>query len=71
VGASRYYSGRAGGAYLDAEAFRRAGVEIVAQRFEHPVYEQLFTEEQGFVPNLSAVDLLFNCGRGSLAALKQ
>jgi hypothetical protein len=62
VGASTYYSGRAGGAYLDAEAFRRAGVEIVVQQFEHPVYEQLFVKEQGFVPNLSAVDLLFNRG---------
>ncbi|MFL6285127.1 MAG: WbqC family protein [Pyrinomonadaceae bacterium] len=69
VGASRYYSGRAGGAYLDAEAFRREGIEIVAQEFEHPVYEQLFMKEQGFVPNLSAVDLLFNCGAAGLKLL--
>ena len=69
VGASHYYSGRAGGAYLDAEAFRRAGVEIVVQQFEHPVYEQLFTEEHGFVPNLSAVDLLFNRGAEGLELL--
>jgi hypothetical protein len=69
VGASRYYSGRAGGTYLDADAFRRAGVEIVVQEFEHPVYEQLFMEEQGFVPNLSAVDLLFNRGAEGLKLL--
>ena len=62
VGASRYYSGRAGASYLDADAFRGAGIEIVVQKFEHPVYEQQFTEAQGFVANLSALDLLFNCG---------
>jgi hypothetical protein len=69
VGASSYYSGRAGSTYLDADAFRRAGVEIVAQKFEHPVYEQLFKREQGFVPNLSAVDLLFNRGAEGLKLL--
>jgi hypothetical protein len=69
VGASRYYSGRAGGAYLDAEAFRREGVEIVVQEFEHPVYEQLFMKECGFVPNLSALDLLFNRGAEGLRLL--
>lgn len=69
VGATRYYSGRAGSTYLDAEAFRRGGVEIVVQEFEHPVYEQLFTKGLGFVPNLSAVDLLFNRGAGGLELL--
>src|SRR4029079_1484107 len=69
VGASRYYSGRAGSTYLDADAFRREGIEILAQEFEHPVYEQLFTRDQGFVPNLSAVDLLFNCGGEGLELL--
>jgi hypothetical protein len=69
VGASRYYSGRAGSTYLDAEAFQRAGVEIVVQEFEHPVYEQLFMKEQGFVPSLSAVDLLFNRGAESLSLI--
>jgi hypothetical protein len=71
VGASRYYSGRAGGTYLDAEAFRREGVEIVVQEFEHPVYEQLFMKECGFVPNLSAVDLLFNCGAEGLSLIAE
>jgi hypothetical protein len=71
VGATRYYSGRAGSTYLDAEAFRREGVEIVVQQFEHPVYEQLFMKEQGFVPNLSAADLLFNCGAEGLSLIAE
>ncbi len=62
LGASAYYSGRTGSTYLDKEAFRQAGIEIVVQDFNHPTYEQLFMKESGFVPNLSAVDLLFNCG---------
>jgi hypothetical protein len=71
LGASSYYSGRMGKTYLDKEAFGRAGIEIIFQNFNHPVYEQLFMKEQGFVPNLSALDLLFNCGaRHSLALLE-
>ena len=66
LGASAYYSGRTGSTYLDKAAFRRAGIEIVLQDFDHPTYEQLFTRECGFVPNLSAVDLLFNCGARGL-----
>lgn len=62
LGATHYYSGRTGSTYLDREEFRRAGVEIVVQDFKHPVYEQLFMKEAGFVAGLSVVDLLFNCG---------
>ncbi len=69
LGASSYYSGRAGLDYLDKEAFERAGVEIIYQSFNHPVYEQLFMKEQGFIPNLSALDMLFNCGATDALAL--
>lgn len=71
VGATHYYSGRAGGTYLDADAFRREGIQIVVQEFEHPTYEQLFMNEQGFVPNLSAVDLLFNRGAEGLGLIAE
>jgi hypothetical protein len=66
VGASAYYSGRAGSTYLDRDSFARAGIRIEVQNFNHPTYEQLFTQKQGFVPNLSAVDLLFNRGATGL-----
>jgi hypothetical protein len=71
VGARAYYSGRAGSTYLDAAAFGRAGIEIVLQEFEHPVYEQLFMKEQGFVPNLSALDLLFNRGAEGISLIAE
>ena len=34
-------------------------------------YYQVFQEKQGFIPNLSIVDLLFNLGPESLLLLKQ
>lgn len=65
VGASAYYSGRTGSTYLDREKFRQAGIEIKVQSFVHPNYEQLFMNRLGFIPNLSILDLLFNCGPNS------
>jgi hypothetical protein len=62
LGASTYYSGRTGSTYLDHEKFLKAGIDIKVQSFVHPHYEQLFMDGLGFIPNLSVLDLLFNCG---------
>lgn len=59
VGATCYISGVGARAYLDVEMFVAAGIEVVWQDFHHPAYPQQF---EGFVPNLSALDALFNCG---------
>ena len=58
-GASTYLSGDSAQGYLDVALFERHGVTVEWQRFAHPVYPQLHGE---FVPFLSALDLLFNCG---------
>jgi hypothetical protein len=58
-GATHYLSGLGARAYFDGQPFADAGVEVLWQEFSHPVYPQLYG---GFVPELSAVDLLFNCG---------
>ena len=58
-GASTYVSGAAAEAYLDVGSFERNGILVEWQRYAHPVYPQLHGE---FVPYLSALDLLFNCG---------
>jgi len=60
VGAGRYVSGPGAGAYVQPEKFHAAGIEFVWQEFKCPEYTQLHGE---FIPNLSAVDYLFNCGR--------
>ena len=60
--ASTYVSGDAAQAYLDLGLFEQHGVTVEWQRFVHPAYPQLHGE---FVPYLSALDLLFNCGDDS------
>jgi hypothetical protein len=48
--------------HLDAERFRAVGIELLFVRFNPPVYPQLWGD---FRYNLSALDLLLNCGPGA------
>jgi hypothetical protein len=57
-----YLSGNGARVYNDEAAFARNNIRLVYQEFEHPVYSQLWGD---FRPNLSAVDLIFNCGPAS------
>lgn len=66
LGASQYIFGTKGRDYADVEAFGREGVLVQFQDYQHPVYPQLHGE---FVPGLSVVDLLMNCGPDSLDVL--
>ncbi|UCF89985.1 MAG: WbqC family protein [Desulfobacterales bacterium] len=59
LGAACYLAQSPARKFLDAERFRAAGLQI---QFFHPpscVYPQLWGN---FLPDLSALDLLFNCG---------
>jgi hypothetical protein len=58
-GADTYLSGNGARVYNDESEFARNHLRLVYQDFVHPVYPQLWG---GFIPNLSAVDLIFNCG---------
>ncbi|MFA7239057.1 MAG: WbqC family protein [Sulfuricellaceae bacterium] len=59
AGATHYLSGVGARDYLETHRFNDAGIKVVWQNFTHPIYPQLFGE---FIPNLSSLDLLFNCG---------
>lgn len=61
-----YIFGALGADYADKEKFQSAGVIPYFQDYKHPVYRQGFGE---FVPNMSAVDLLFNAGPDALDIL--
>lgn len=62
LGADAYLSGAyATEAYLDAEAFRKEGIRLDILQWQAPTYTQLFMQN-GFIPDLSIVDLLFNEG---------
>lgn len=67
LGADTYLAGRNGKNYMDMNQFEEAGIRVLFQNFSHPVYEQRFGK---FLPNLSVVDLLFNCGPESLQIIK-
>ena len=69
VGGDRYYTGAfAVDAYLDVSLFEEAGIGIEIQEWRAPVYSQLHGD---FVPDLSIVDLLMNCGPDSLRILME
>lgn len=69
LGARAYLTGsHAAQVYLDPAPFERAGIKLLFQEFECPSYPQLYPEK-GFIPELSVVDLLFNCGPKSLEVL--
>ena len=69
LGADVYLSGKGGSVgYLEVERFDEVGVRVAWQEFAHPVYPQRYPS-QGFVPHLSALDMLLNCGPDSHALL--
>lgn len=59
TGATDYLSGLGARAYFDPAPFARVGIKVHWQAFLHPVYPQQHGE---FVPYLSAIDMLLNCG---------
>jgi len=58
-GASHFMAQNAARKYLDVDLFQKAGIQLKFFRPPSPVYPQLWGD---FIPNLSAFDLLFNCG---------
>ncbi len=66
AGCDTYVSGWGGKSYVDVEEFRRQGLHHRFVRLAHPVYAQ---QGEPFIPNLAAIDLLFNCGPESRRVL--
>lgn len=60
AGADAYLSGVHGRDYLDLPAFERAGVRLEFQDYAAREYPQCVPGP--FVPNLSVIDVIFNCG---------
>jgi len=68
LGADTYLAGQGGRGYMDLERFRSTGIDVVFQDYIHPSYPQLFGD---FIPQLSVLDLLFNCGSDSLDIIRR
>ena len=60
--ASSYLAPAAAGKYLEARIFEKAGIELVFHKPRSCIYPQLWGK---FIPDLSAFDLVFNCGSKS------
>jgi hypothetical protein len=59
LGANVYLSGSGGKNYVDETLFTTANIEVQWHNYIHPTYKQRF---EGFQPNMSIIDLLFNQG---------
>lgn len=69
VGATEYISPPGSREYLEeSRAFKAIGIRVSYFNFHHPEYSQLFGP---FLPFMSCVDLLFNCGPDSLEMVKK
>ena len=68
LGGESYLSGIDGAKYMDVDLFQHHRVEVLFQNFKHPQYPQCYGP---FEPNMSVVDLLFNCGPESLAIVRE
>ncbi len=60
VGGTAYMCGGGATGYQEDQKFAEAGIGLVYQNFLHPVYPQKGISE--FIPGLSIVDGLMNCG---------
>jgi len=61
VGANEDYCGGTGvAAYMDMKLFEKHGIKITIQDWKCKKYPQLYNKQQGFIPNLSIIDLLMN-----------
>lgn len=62
VGCNEYITGKGGFNYQDEERFHTEGIKLTLPTFNPPPYVQLWG---AFIPNLSFVDALFNCGNSA------
>ncbi len=62
LGITTYVSGPSGADYLESELFTRNGITLVYHQYGYPSYRQLY---EPFEPNVTILDLLFNCGGDS------
>lgn len=59
LGATHFLAPRGAAGFLSEERFQAEGIRLVSFSSRAPVYPQLWGH---FLPNLSALDLLFSCG---------
>ena len=56
---SDYLTGESAKNYISEDKFKSHGIKLHYHDYTHPIYSQV---GEGFIPNLSAIDYIFNCG---------
>jgi len=59
VDADVYLSGQGAKVYMNEKLFNESKIKVEYQNFSYPTYKQLWGD---FIPNLSVIDYIFNCG---------
>jgi len=67
IGADSYLSGPAARPYTDSKKYFEAGIQLQFKSYDYSPYQQLWGT---YEPNLSIIDLLFNCGPESYSLIK-
>lgn len=60
LGGDTYYSGNGASVYQIPEHFSERGIRLVYSDYHPTEYKQLW--KNGFIPNLSVIDYIMNCG---------
>ncbi len=60
IGGDEYLSGNGARKYNDEEQYKKEGIKLMYQQYVMPEYKQIGSDD--FVPGLSILDTLFNCG---------
>ncbi len=69
LGAKEYLSPKGSQEYIDENnLFEKENIKLEYHQFNHPEYPQLWGK---FIPYLSVIDLLFNCGPESINYIKK
>ena len=59
VEGNTYFYGGGATEYQENDKFKKNSLKLANQNFKHPVYNQLW---KNFIPGLSIIDVLMNCG---------
>jgi len=63
LGAQQLYDTYNSRNFIDIDTFGKRGIEVIFQQYRYPQYPQQY---KPFLPYMSVIDLLFNCGDESL-----
>jgi len=67
LNADVFLAGTLGKNYINEDDFNKNGIKVEFQNFQHPIYKQKY---EPFIPNIAAIDLLFNYGEKSTQILQ-